>query len=57
MSMLRYDPLRDFERLSEQLLSGSARGVPRSFPMDAYRRGESFTSSSTSLASIRTRSS
>jgi HSP20 family protein len=42
MSMLRYDPFRDFERLSEQLLGGSARGVPRSFPMDAYRRGDTF---------------
>jgi HSP20 family protein len=42
MSMLRYDPFRDFERLSEQLLGGGARGVPRSFPMDAYRRGDTF---------------
>lgn len=42
MSMLRYDPFRDFERLTDQLLASSARGVPRSFPMDAYRRGETF---------------
>jgi HSP20 family protein len=42
MSMLRYDPFRDFERLSEQLFGGTARGAPRSFPMDAYRRGEAF---------------
>jgi HSP20 family protein len=42
MSMLRYDPFRDFERLSDQLFGGSARGVPRSFPMDAYRRGDTF---------------
>jgi HSP20 family protein len=42
MSMLRYDPFREFERVSEQLLGGAARGVPRSFPMDAYRRGEVF---------------
>ena len=42
MSMLRYDPFREFERVSEQLLGGTARGVPRSFPMDAYRRGEAF---------------
>jgi HSP20 family protein len=42
MSMLQYDPFRDFERLSEQLLGGAARGAPRSFPMDAYRRGEAF---------------
>jgi HSP20 family protein len=42
MSVLRYDPFRDFERLSEQLLGGAARGGPRSFPMDAYRRGDAF---------------
>jgi HSP20 family protein len=42
MSMLRYDPFRDLERLSEQLLGGTVRGVPRSFPMDAYRRGDGF---------------
>jgi HSP20 family protein len=42
MSVLRYDPFRDFERLSEQLFGGSGRGAPRSFPMDAYRRGEAF---------------
>jgi HSP20 family protein len=42
MSMLRYDPFREFERLSDQLLGGTSRGAPRSFPMDAYRRGEAF---------------
>jgi HSP20 family protein len=41
MSVILFDPFRDFERLSEQLLAG-ARSAPRSFPMDAYRRGEEF---------------
>jgi|SRR3954451_880370 len=40
MSVLRYDPFRDFDRLADQL-AGQAR-APRSFPMDAYRRGDEF---------------
>jgi HSP20 family protein len=42
MSVLRYDQLRDFDRLTAQLLGGSAGSGPRSFPMDAYRRGDRF---------------
>jgi HSP20 family protein len=43
MSVMRFDPFRDFDRLAEQMLGGSARGSsPRSFPMDAYRRGDRF---------------
>lgn len=42
MSILRYDPFRDLDRLTEQLLGGSERGASRSFPMDAYRRGDRF---------------
>ena len=43
MSILRYDPFRDLDRLTEQLLGGgSERGSSRSFPMDAYRRGDRF---------------
>ena len=37
---LGYDPFREYEQLAQQLLSGGR--VPRSFPMDAYRRGEEF---------------
>jgi HSP20 family protein len=37
---LGYDPFRDYEQLAQQLLSGGR--VPRSFPMDAYRRGDDF---------------
>jgi HSP20 family protein len=37
---LGYDPFREYEQLAQQLLSGGR--VPRSFPMDAYRRGDQF---------------
>ena len=39
--MLRFDPYREFDRLTEQLASTATR-APRAFPMDAYRRGEQF---------------
>jgi HSP20 family protein len=44
VSVIRFDPFRDVERLSEQLFggAGAARSAPRSFPMDAYRRGDEF---------------
>ena len=42
MSVLRFDPFRDFDRLAEQVLGTSGRGAARSFPMDAYRRGDRF---------------
>jgi HSP20 family protein len=35
--LMRFDPFRDLDRLTEELASKRA---PRSFPMDAYRRGE-----------------
>jgi len=41
MSVLRFEPSRDFDRLAEQMFSG-LRGTPRSVPMDAYRRGDQF---------------
>ena len=40
MTVLRFDPFQEFDRLSRQML-GSGRG-PRSMPMDAYRRGDQF---------------
>ena len=40
MTILRFDPFQDFDRLSRQML-GSGRG-PRSMPMEAYRRGDQF---------------
>ena len=43
MSVMRFDPFREFDRLAEQMLgAGSRGGSPRSFPMDAYRRGDKF---------------
>ena len=35
-----YDPFREFDQVAQQLLSGGR--APRSFPMDAYRRGDDF---------------
>jgi HSP20 family protein len=41
-SLMRFDPFREFDRLTEQLVTSGGRGTPRSFPMDAYRRGDQF---------------
>ena len=35
-----YDPFRELDQLAQQLMSGGR--SPRSFPMDAYRRGDDF---------------
>ncbi len=37
---IRYDPFNELDELRQQLLSGGA--ASRSFPMDAYRRGDEF---------------
>jgi HSP20 family protein len=39
--LIRFDPFREFDRLTEQLASTATR-VPRGFPMDAYRHGDQF---------------
>jgi HSP20 family protein len=39
--LMRFDPYREFDRLTEELASTASR-APRAFPMDAYRRGEQF---------------
>jgi HSP20 family protein len=39
-SLMRFDPFRDVDQLVEQLSRRST--GPRSFPMDAYRRGDEF---------------
>lgn len=41
MSVLRFDPVQNFDRLAEQMFSG-LRGTSRSVPMDAYRRRDQF---------------
>lgn len=39
--LMRFDPFRELDRLTEQL-SQTAAQTARSFPMDAYRRGDHF---------------
>jgi HSP20 family protein len=41
MTIMRFDPLREFDRVTEQLLAGTARAM-RAIPMEAYRRGDQF---------------
>ena len=41
MSVLRFDPFRDFDRLVAEQVAG-LRGAPRSVPRDAYRRADQF---------------
>jgi len=40
MAVMRWDPFRQFDRLSEQLQSAAR--APRAMPMEAYRRGDQF---------------
>lgn len=43
--MLRFDPFRDLDRLTEQLLATNPTGGPRSprfMPMDVYRTGDQY---------------
>ncbi len=39
---MRFDPFRDLDRAWEQLAAQQAGRQARSFPMDAYRRGDDF---------------
>ncbi len=39
---MRFDPFRDLDRLTQQLLTSSGPAAPRSMPLDAYRRGDHF---------------
>ncbi|HEV2062348.1 MAG TPA: Hsp20/alpha crystallin family protein [Solirubrobacteraceae bacterium] len=39
---MRFDPFRDFDRVWEQIAAQQAGRQARSFPMDAYRRGDDF---------------
>ena len=39
--MLRWDPFRELDRLTEQTW-GNGQRAPRAVPIDAYRRGEQF---------------
>jgi HSP20 family protein len=37
--LMRFDPFRELDRLTEEMTAANARG-PRTFPMDAFRRGD-----------------
>ncbi len=40
MSMLRFDPFRELDRLTSQLVSGTH--TPAPLPMDAWRAGDAY---------------
>jgi HSP20 family protein len=40
--LMRFDPFRDFDRVWEQMAAEQSGRQARSFPMDAYRRGDEF---------------
>ena len=40
--VMRFDPLRELERLAHEVPAASGTEGPRSFPMDAFRRGDRF---------------
>ena len=40
--LMRFDPIRDFDRAWQELAQQAGRQSARSFPMDAYRRGDAF---------------
>jgi HSP20 family protein len=43
MSVMRFDPFREFDRMAEQMLGqATRRGGALTAPMDAYRRGDQF---------------
>jgi HSP20 family protein len=37
--LMRFDPMRDLDRLAQEI-AGNAASASRTFPMDAYRRGD-----------------
>lgn len=41
--LMRFDPFRDLDRLTQQMWNGVATGRPAVMPMDAYRDGDRFT--------------
>jgi HSP20 family protein len=40
--LMRFDPFRELDRLTDELWGGVNRSTSRVFPMDAYRRGDRF---------------
>lgn len=40
--LMRFDPFRELDRMTEQLWRDAGRAVPPMVPMDAYRHGDQF---------------
>ncbi|MGH3931849.1 MAG: Hsp20/alpha crystallin family protein [Pseudonocardiaceae bacterium] len=40
MTLMRFDPFRELDRFTEQMMAGSR--AQRTMPMEAYRRGDQF---------------
>jgi HSP20 family protein len=40
--LMRFDPFRDLDRLTQQLWNTGTGTAPKAMPMDAYRRGDRF---------------
>jgi HSP20 family protein len=40
--LMRFDPFRDLDRLTQQLWNTGTGNAPKAMPMDAYRRGDRF---------------
>lgn len=40
MTLMRFDPFRELDRLADQALAGAR--MPRTMPMEAFRRGDQF---------------
>jgi HSP20 family protein len=40
MALMRFDPFREIDRIAEQMIAGGR--VPRTMPMEAFRRGDEF---------------
>lgn len=40
MTLMRFDPFRELDRLADQALTGAR--MPRTMPMEAFRRGDQF---------------
>ena len=55
--LMRTDPFREFDRMTQQLFGAKGTGPVRVMPMDAYRKGESSSCTSTCPGSTRRRSS
>ena len=42
MTLMRFDPFREFDRLAQQLVGAGTTSRPAVMPMDAWRQGDTF---------------